>query len=99
MIIYSVTIIIEDSIVDEWELWMKKKHIPDIMNTQLFTNYSFLKDLNSHNKYIIQYELDSIQNYMQYTQLFALKLQNEHAEKFGKNYKAWRSLLTKKNFN
>ena len=95
MIIYSVTIIIEDSLADKWELWMKEKHIPDIMNTKLFKKYNFLKDLNWHNKYIIQYELDSMQDYLKYKKLFALKLQTEHSEKFGQHCTAWRGLFTK----
>ena len=95
MIIYSITITIKDAVADKWELWMKKKHIPDVMSTKLFKSFNFLKDLNEHNKYIIQYELDSMQDYLEYQNLFAIKLQTEHAKKFGNSYKAWRSLWTK----
>tara|TARA_B100000287_G_C20444548_1_gene706981 strand:- start:19 stop:321 length:303 start_codon:yes stop_codon:yes gene_type:complete len=100
MFIYSVTIIIADSITEKWELWMKREHIPDVMATGLFKSYNFLKDLNLHNKYIIQYELESIQNYLHYKKKFALKLQTQHVEKFGKNYTAHRIIWTKnKKFN
>ena len=95
MIIYSVTIIINDSIAEEWELWMKNKHIPDVMNTGLFKSYNFLKDVNKDNKYIIQYKLESVQDYIKYTEVFALKLQTEHSEKFDNNYTAWRNIWTK----
>jgi len=95
MIIYSVTIIIDDSLAEKWELWMTEKHIPDIMATKLFKSYNFLKDLNCHNKYIIQYELESMRDYLKYKQIFALKLQTEHTNMFGNNYTAWRSVLTK----
>tara|TARA_B100000902_G_C27187625_1_gene852179 strand:- start:474 stop:776 length:303 start_codon:yes stop_codon:yes gene_type:complete len=100
MILYSVTIIITDSITEKWELWMKREHIPDVMATGLFKSYNFLKDLNLHNKYIIQYELESIQDYLKYKKRFALKLQTQHSEKFSNNYTACRIIWTKnKKFN
>ena len=39
MIIYSITIVIADTLVKKWELWMKEKHIPDVMATGLFKSY------------------------------------------------------------
>ena len=99
MIIYSITIVINDSIVKEWECWMRTKHIPNVMATKLFQSHNFLKDLNHHNKYIIQYTLGNISDYITYKNKFASKLQDEHIEKFGNQYKAWRSLLTKENLN
>ena len=100
MIIYSITIIINnDSIVKDWEYWMKTKHIPDVMATNIFKSNNFLKDVNQHNKYIIQYTLENISDYIKYKNSFASKLQDEHFEKFGNHYKAWRSILTKENLN
>tara|TARA_Y100000994_G_scaffold246625_1_gene250313 strand:- start:19 stop:315 length:297 start_codon:yes stop_codon:yes gene_type:complete len=96
MIIYSITIVITDTLVKKWELWMKKKHIPDVMATGVFKSYNFMKDLNYQNKYVIQYELESMQDYLKYKKLFAQKLQTEHSEKFGNNCSVWRSILTKK---
>ena len=36
MIIYNVTINIEESISQEWLCWMQKTHIPEVMNTKMF---------------------------------------------------------------
>ena len=41
MIIYNVSIKIEPNIKDDWIKWMKEKHIPDVMNTAIFSNYKF----------------------------------------------------------
>ena len=56
-----------------------------------------MKDLNCHNKYVIQYELESMQEYLKYKKLFAQKLQTEHSEKFGNNCSVGRSIFDKKN--
>lgn len=37
MYIYNVTINIEDSVHDEWLIWMKNEHIPDMLATGKFT--------------------------------------------------------------
>ena len=31
MIVYSVTVNIENEVHDDWLSWMKNKHIPDVM--------------------------------------------------------------------
>ncbi|NJW52211.1 DUF4286 family protein [Salinimicrobium oceani] len=36
MYIYNVTINIQEDIHDEWVEWMKKEHIPDMLNTGKF---------------------------------------------------------------
>ena len=36
MIIYNVTINVEESISQEWLCWMQKIHIPEVMNTGMF---------------------------------------------------------------
>ena len=38
MIIYNVTINIEESISQEWMSWMQKTHIPEVMNTGMFVS-------------------------------------------------------------
>ena len=37
MIIYNVTINIQEDIHDEWVNWMKKEHIPDMLQTGKFS--------------------------------------------------------------
>ena len=37
MILYNVTVNIDDSVHDEWLEWMRSKHIPDVLSTGLFT--------------------------------------------------------------
>lgn len=43
MIIYSVTYAIEDRIESEWITFMKEHHLPQLMNSGHFEDYTFSK--------------------------------------------------------
>jgi len=45
MIIYNVTINVEEAITTEWLEWMKEKHIPDMLDTGKFTEALMTKVL------------------------------------------------------
>ena len=96
MIIYSVEIEIHENSSKEWLEWMKNTHIPDVMNTKLFVDFYFLKNINKENSYIIQYRLENHDNLMEYERQFAKKLQEEHSEKFKNKFEARRSIFIKK---
>ena len=36
MILYNVTVNIENAVADEWLQWMKEVHVPDVMRTGIF---------------------------------------------------------------
>ena len=99
MIIYSVEIQIQKTVSKQWVNWMQAKHIPDVMNTKLFVDFHFFKNLNSENNYTIQYELDNMEKFLEYDIYFAKKLQEEHHEKFKNKFKAKRTILVKKNID
>ncbi|MFY8191068.1 MAG: DUF4286 family protein, partial [Bacteroidia bacterium] len=46
MIIYNVTINVEDSIHQEWLAWMQEKHLAEVMATGMFSSYKMLKLLS-----------------------------------------------------
>ena len=45
MIIYNVTINVDESIHSDWLKWMQNKHINDVLATGLFTNAKMVKVL------------------------------------------------------
>ncbi len=45
MIIYNVTINIDESVHDQWLNWMQTKHIQDVLNTGCFTSARLVKVL------------------------------------------------------
>ena len=98
MIIYNVTVNIEDSVHDVWKKWMIEKHIPDVMNTGLFKEYRFSKVLaqvegDMGTNYSIQYLCENIEKLQEYHSKHAQALQKEHTDKFEGKFAAFRTLL------
>ncbi|RYG07973.1 MAG: DUF4286 family protein, partial [Chitinophagaceae bacterium] len=74
MLLYNVTLIIEDSAVEEWLNWMQEKHIPDVLATGKFVSNRLLKVLDSPNEgvtYCAQYVAESLADYEDYQLNFA----------------------------
>ena len=93
MIIYSIEISIEKTIAEKWLKWMRLKHIPDVMSTNLFNQFKMFQNVDIANTYTIQYELNTMEKYLKYEKDFAPNLQKEHVEKFKGKFKAQRTLL------
>jgi hypothetical protein len=97
MIVYNVTVNIDDSVRDEWLNWMKTIHIPDIMNTGLFKEYKILRLLqpkpDDGDTFAIQYFAESMEDYEKYLNEYAPKLQEIHSKKYQDKFHAFRSIL------
>jgi hypothetical protein len=96
MIIYNVTVSIDDEVHDEWLSWMKDTHIPDVMNTGLFVEYKMCRVISHQeegNSYSIQYTCEDMKTLHQYQSLHAQRLQAEHSAKYGGKFAAFRTLL------
>ena len=98
MVLYNVTINVEDSIHADWLQWMQEKHIPDVLNTGLFEGHKLYKLLTRQNDesgttYSVQYFLKDMESYRTYTQEFAPGLQKEYNERYEGRYASFRSLL------
>ena len=96
MIIYNVTVKINNSKHDEWLQWMQETHIPDVMKTGYFTANKMLKVLVDDTDgitYSIQYTCKTMADLEQYYEKSAPQLQKEHTEKFKDEFVAFRTLL------
>jgi hypothetical protein len=98
MIVYNVTINIDESIHADWVKWMKEKHLSDVMATGMFTSYKFLKLLSKQDDetgetYAIQYFAPTMENYEKYQAEFAPALQKDGRDLFGDKFHAFRTLL------
>ena len=96
MLLYNVTVIIEEAAVDEWLQWMKETHIPEVMATDKFVSNRMLKVLDSPNEgvtYCIQYVAENLTAYNEYQQNFAPKLQADLQSKFENRLVAFRTLM------
>jgi hypothetical protein len=96
MIIYNVTVNIENDVREEWIKWMKEVHIPNVMNTGLFLEYKMARVMieeESGTTYSIQYTAASMADLDLYLKDHAPKLKQEVAEKYAGKFVAFRTLL------
>ena len=96
MIIYNVTVNIDDSVRDEWIKWMKDVHIPDVMATGYFIENRFCKIMveeEQGSSYSIQYRCANMADLQEYQRDHAPRLQKEHRERYEGKFVAFRTLL------
>ena len=97
MIIYNVTINIDESIHEKWLVWMQQKHINDVLKTGLFTKAKLVKVLVEEEMggttYAIQYRAKSREALDSYYKNDAEKLKQEGLLKFADKMLAFRTEL------
>lgn len=98
MIVYSVTVNIEEDVHNNWFDYMKYLHIPEILETGLVKDYKMFRILTRQPDetgvtYNIQYFFDTIEDYYQYQKDYSPSLQQGHAQKFAGKFVAFRTLL------
>ena len=96
MILYNVTIILEESAEQDWVKWMREEHIPEVMATACFVSNRMLKVIDSPNEgvtYCIQYIAENAAQYETYKTQFAPALQAATLAKFENKFVAFRSLM------
>ncbi len=97
MLIYNVTVGIDKRIEQEWLLWMKEVHVPDVMRTNMFTGHKMYKILTTEDEesvsYAIQYSATSLNEIERYLEEFAPALREDVKKKFGDQQASFRTLL------
>jgi hypothetical protein len=96
MIIYNVTINVDDDVHLNWLEWMQKEHIPEMLSTGLFTGYRMcrlLDVIDEGTTYSVQYSCKNLQDYTMYKEEYAPKMQGEGLKRFGEKFTAFRTLM------
>jgi len=96
MILYNVTIILDEEIHDSWLKWLKQEHLKEMMSTGFFISYRVLKVLDSPNEgvtYCIQFIADSLEKYNEYMQNHANQLQNNVPDLFLNKFVVFNTLM------
>ena len=97
MILYNVTVKIETAIHQDWLQWMKNVHIPEVMQTGIFTENRICRILGEDEKegvtYAVQYLCPDLTAFQRYQQEFAARLQADHRERYHDRYVAFRTLM------
>jgi hypothetical protein len=97
MIIYNVTINVDESIHQNWLLWMKNKHIQEVLDTKKFQSARLVKVLiveeMGGTTYSVQYFTDSREKLDAYYLEDAPRLREEGLRLFGDKILAFRTEL------
>ena len=96
MLLYNVTLIVNDAVAEAWLMWMQEEHIPKVMNTGKFASNRLLKVVDSPNEgvtFCVQYIAENIGEYQEYQDKYAPALQHELNEKFKDQFVAFRTLM------
>ncbi len=97
MFIYNVTIKLDHSIHEAWVKWMNEEHIPDVMQSECFEKFQFVRLLEVDEEegptYAVQYYAVSKAQYNRYIDLYAPKLRQASTDKWGNKFIAFRTLM------
>ncbi|MBL4752746.1 MAG: DUF4286 family protein [Flavobacteriales bacterium] len=95
MLIYNVTVNIDDDVHEDWLAWMQGEHIPEVMKCSLFESNKMFKVLTDDegHTYSIQYRCDSQNKLNRYFEEYAPKLQEEHSNRYKDKFVAFRTIL------
>lgn len=98
MVLYNVTINIDEDVEQEWIAWMKETHIPDVMATGFFEEYRMMRMLSESpdetgKTYAIQYFASNLTAVETYLDTAAPKLQKQSIIKYGTKMAAFRTVL------
>jgi hypothetical protein len=98
MILYNVTVNIDDDVEQDWIHWMKETHVPEVMATGFFNDYRIMKMLTgaedeTGKTYAVQYSLDNLGKLETYLNTAAPKLQKASIIRYGTKMAAFRTVL------
>jgi hypothetical protein len=97
MIVYNVTIKVNQTVADEWLHWLQTEHIPEVVATGCFTHATVLRLLEVDDTegptHTVQYFAESKALYNQYIQSYAAPLREKSFAKWGDKFIAFRSVM------
>ena len=96
MIIYNVTVSVEESIKTDWLNWMKTEHIPEVMACGIFTKVQINRVIaqgDSNHTFAIAYNCKSMKALHQYQIKFSPELQQKHLARYGDKAVAFRTIM------
>jgi hypothetical protein len=96
MIIYNVTLNVDEDVAENWLQWMRTVHIPDVMATGMFLDNRICRVLGEEEgglTYAVQYTCADMATYERYKNEHAPRLQAETQKHFGGKFAAFRTLL------
>jgi hypothetical protein len=97
MILYNVTVSIDERVHEEWLDWMRNTHIPEVLETGCFIESRISRVHGEEDggvTFAISYVAPSQEKYDEYVEKYAPALQKEHSMRYEGRFAAFRTLLT-----
>src|SRR5690554_6503044 len=97
MVVYNVTISIDEAVANSWLEWMCETHIPEVMATGHFRDSKICRVHGEEEggvTYAVIYTALSEKDLSTYQAQHAPRLQAEHTEKFQGKFASFRTLLS-----
>lgn len=97
MIVYNVTIKVDNAIAADWRIWMLREHMPMLMDTACFTDAKMFRLLEQDDSegptFCAQYYCASKADYNRYIDEFAPKMRAETLRLWGDKIAAFRTVM------
>ena len=97
MLIYNVTIKVQNDIVEPWLVWLKEEHIPEMIATGCFTKAVILHLLETSDAegetYAVQYYTNTGEDYQRYINRHSTTLRQKGLEKWGNKFISFRTIM------
>ena len=97
MIVYNLTVNIEQCVEDLWKEWIKGIYIPKVLGTGFFNSVKMFRLLEAENSdertYSIQFITDQLEKVEKFLETEAPILAAEHQHRFQHRHVAFRSVL------
>ncbi|WP_372973534.1 DUF4286 family protein [Muriicola sp.] len=97
MLIYNVTLHVEDAILPQWLDWMKSTHIPEVLSTGKFLEATMTRILSEEDaggsSYSVQYKVRDRATLEKYYKEDAARLRKQTEKLFGNSVIAFRTEL------
>lgn len=97
MIIYNVTVNVENEIAEQWLKWLKEVHVSEVVGTGCFTNARILKLCDTNEAegvtYTVQYAANTLRDYENYLEKYANEMRQKAFDKWGNRFIAFRTVM------
>lgn len=97
MVVYNVTVKIDNAVKDEWLQWMRQVHVPEVMATACFLSYRINRVVsmedNDGETYAFQYLCQDMATLHRYHIHHAPVLQKAHTDRYKDKFVAFRTVL------
>lgn len=96
-IMYNITAKVDLDVHQDWLMWMKRVHVPDVMATGCFLEHKICRllgvDESDGITYAVQYVSPDMNTFQRYQAEHARYLQQEHQTRYEGKYVAFRTLM------